>query len=271
VALGILRKRGVPRRQRDGGNVTEATRRKEPAQPFADRPKVGRPARLNRAMIARAAYEVGLDRVTMKGVADRLGVSVPGLYHHVEGRDDLMRLAAEYSAAQMELPVDHGQHWTAWLLECARYSHDAFVAQPALLAQFVNGSLGFDRMAVHMDTVIGVLTRHGFSAPEAIDAHETVIECALGAAVTEIRTAESARAGRPIIAEYHRVLAVQPPEALPHLRQLLSTHSPRADFTERTLTVLVGIAVRRGEPWQPILELRGDSSRVAPNADFMHP
>jgi AcrR family transcriptional regulator len=242
----------------------------EPEAPFADRPKVGRPARLNRAMIARAAYEVGLDRVTMKGVADRLGVSVPGLYHHVEGRDDLMRLAAEYSAAQMELPVDRGQHWAEWLLECARYSHDAFVAQPALLAQFVNGSLGIDRMVRHMDTVIGVLTRHGFSPSEAIDAHETVSECALGAAVTEIRTAEAARAGKPIIAEYHRVLAQQPPDALPNLRSLVGDQDPRADFTDRLLTILVGIAVRRGEPWQSILELRGGATRARP-VGIMHP
>ena len=118
-------------------------------------------------MIARAAYEIGLDRVTMKAVADRLGVSVPGLYHHVEGRDDLMRLGAEYSAAQIQVPVDHGQHWTAWLLEWARYSHDAFVAQPALLGQFLNGSLGVERMVTHVDAAIGVLTRQGFSVTEA--------------------------------------------------------------------------------------------------------
>ena len=71
---------------------------------LAGRPKIGRPARIDRAMIARAAYEIGLDRVTMKAVADHLGVSVPGLYHHVQGRDDLMRLGAEYSAAQLHDP-----------------------------------------------------------------------------------------------------------------------------------------------------------------------
>ncbi|HEX5097651.1 MAG TPA: helix-turn-helix domain-containing protein, partial [Acidimicrobiia bacterium] len=102
-----------------------------------ERRKVGRPARLDRDMIAKAAHEVGLDRVTMKAVADRLGVSVPGLYHHIEGRDDLMRLAAEYSASRIPLPVDRGQHWAAWLLEWAQYSHDAFVAQPELLGQFL--------------------------------------------------------------------------------------------------------------------------------------
>ncbi|MGH8977135.1 MAG: hypothetical protein ACRDV7_03590, partial [Acidimicrobiia bacterium] len=61
------------------------------------------------------------------------------------------------------------------------------------------------------------------------------------------------------------------PEALPNLRELLGTHSDRADFTERVLTVLVGIAVRRGEVWQPILELGGATEDASPTVDFMHP
>ena len=32
-------------------------------------------------------------------------MSVPGLYHHVGGKDDLLRLTAEYSAAHLELPA----------------------------------------------------------------------------------------------------------------------------------------------------------------------
>ncbi len=219
-----------------------------------ERPKIGRPARIDRAMIARAAYEIGLDRVTMKAVAEHLDVSVPGLYHHVQGRDDLMRLGAEYSAAQLHVPIDHGQHWSAWLLEWATYSHDAFVAQPALLGQFLNSSLGVDRMVSHVDAVIGVLSRQGFSPVEAVDAYEIVSDCALGCAVGEIRQAQAARAGRPVAAEYLRVLATRPADELPHLRALVAARNEhKADFTERVLTVLAGIAVRRGEPWQPVL------------------
>jgi AcrR family transcriptional regulator len=225
-----------------------------PASP--DRPKIGRPARIDRAMIARAAYEIGLERVTMKAVADRLGVSVPGLYHHVQGRDDLMRLGAEYSAARLHVPVDRDQHWAAWLLEWARYSYDAFVAQPALLSQFLNGSLGVDLMVTHVNAVIGVLSRHGFSPNEAVDAYEIVSDCALGSAVGEIREAEAARSGRPVAAEYLRVLATEPPDALPHLRALVAAKPDvPTDFTARILTVLAGIAVRRGEPWEPIVAL----------------
>lgn len=239
---------------------------------LAARPRIGRPPRLDRAMIARAAYEVGLDRVTMKAVADRLGVSVPGLYHHVEGRDDLMRLGAEYSAAQMQVPVDHGQHWTAWLLEWALYAHDAFVAQPAVLGQFLTGSLGVERMVAHVDAVVGVLTRQGFTPVEAMEAYELVSACAVGTAVSEIRAAAAARGGRPVVAEYHRVLATEPPDAYPHLRALVdAAPASTVDVTDQVVTVLVGIAVRRGDPWADIPDLARGPAPTTPDVGMLHP
>jgi AcrR family transcriptional regulator len=235
-----------------------------------DRPKTGRPAKLDRAMIARAAHEIGLDRVTMKAVAGRLGVSVPGLYHYVDGREDLMRLGAEYSASQIQVPKDHGQHWTAWLLDWARYSYDAFVAQPALLLQFLNGSLGVDRMVEHVDAVVGVLTRQGFTPVDAVEAYEVVSDCALGAAVGRIREEAAARAGRPVTAEYHRVLAMQPPDAYPHLRKLLAADErPALELTARIETVLMGIAARRNEPWEGIRQRRATGGE--PPGVLMHP
>jgi AcrR family transcriptional regulator len=237
----------------------------------AERRKVGRPARLDRTMIARAAFEVGLDRITMKAVAEHLGVSVPGLYHHVEGREDLMRLAAEYSASQIEVPVDHGQHWAEWLLEWAQYMHRAFVAQPELLNQFLHRAIGVERMVTHVDAMLALLLRHGFDPHDAMDAYVLVSQCALGAALTEIREAEGAREGRPDIVEYHRAIAMRPADELPSLRALASTPrtSPRPTFEDRIVTVLVGIAVRRGERWDDIVRLSGDTPRNALSA--LHP
>lgn len=234
--------------------------------------KVGRHARIDRAMVARAACEIGLDRVTMKAVAEHLGVSVAGLYYHFEGRDDLMRLGAEYSAAQIPIPVDHGQHWTAWLLEWARYVHDAFVAQPALLSQFLHGSIGIDRMATQMEAVLDVLTRQGFSAADAIEAYGLVNDCALGAAVTEIRQTEAARSGRPIVAEYRRMLADHPSDSFPNLRKIADNmKTTPGDVTDRTVTLLIGIASRRGESWEPILSLASPAPEPTPHAGMLHP
>ncbi|MGZ8764873.1 MAG: TetR/AcrR family transcriptional regulator [Acidimicrobiia bacterium] len=219
------------------------------------RRKVGRPARLDREMIARAASEVGLDRVTMKAVADRLGVSVPGLYHHVEGRDDLMALAAEYSASRIAIPVDRGQQWTEWLVEWSRYSYDAFVKEPELLNQYLRGSISLERMVVHLDAVIGFLDRHGFTPVEARDAYSLVSQCAIGAAFNALRHADLKRNRESVLLEYQRAFASRAPGELPYLRKLVGTIADPPSFDDEIVTVLVGIAVRRGDPWQPILEL----------------
>ena len=189
----------------------------------------------------------------MKAVAEKLGVSVPGLYHHVEGRDDLMRLATEYSAARIRYPSDRGQHWSEWLMEWARFAFDAFVAQPEILNQFQRGSLGVDRMVVHVDAVIGVLTRQGFTEVEALDAYALTSRCAVGSALHTIRHNES---GSELIAEYHRALASRSSSELPHLRRLVAVmHDDAPSLEDEIATVLVGIAVRRGEPWRQIPEL----------------
>jgi AcrR family transcriptional regulator len=225
------------------------------------RGKTGRPAKLDREMIAHAAYEIGLDRVTMKAVADQLGVSVPGLYHHVEGRDDLMQLAAEYSASHIHLPEDHGQTWAEWLLEWSRVSYHAFASQPELLVQSMRGSLTVDRMVTHVDAVVGVLMAQGFSPIEARDAYAIVSRCAIGAAIAETRQAEI---GRGLLADYHRVLSTRAPDELPNLRKLVAAmQDDGPTLEEQICTILVGIAVRRGEPWKPILEL----AHPAPESD----
>ncbi|HXY93573.1 MAG TPA: helix-turn-helix domain-containing protein [Acidimicrobiia bacterium] len=232
------------------------------------RAKTGRPARLDRDMIARAAFEIGLDRVTMKAVADHLGVSVPGLYHHVEGREDLMQLAAEYSASRIRLPENHGQTWPEWLLEWSRVSYHAFLSQPELLVQSMRGSLSVDRMVIHVDAVIGFLMQHGFTPIEARDAYTLVSRCAIGAAISEIRQSES---GRGVLADYHRVLSTRAPDELPSLRRLVAEmQDDGPTLEEQICTVLVGVAVRRGDPWRPILDLARPAPKAAEFDDLHH-
>src|SRR4051812_40854192 len=102
-------------------------------------PQVGRPPRINRQMIAEAAHEIGLEQLTLKAVADHLDVSIAALYHYIDGKEDLLRLAADHAAAQVPLPEDHGQHWARWLLEWAVYNRDVFLARSGLLAQYLEG------------------------------------------------------------------------------------------------------------------------------------
>ncbi|MBL7498517.1 TetR/AcrR family transcriptional regulator C-terminal domain-containing protein [Frankia sp. CNm7] len=217
--------------------------------------RVGRPPRIDRATIARAAGEIGIDQVSLRSVAERLGVSVPGLYHYVRGRDDLLRLAAEQSAARIELPTDRGQHWAAWLLEWADVIRRALVESPALLAQFMNGGFGLDRMVETLEVVIAVLVRHGFDRREAYEAYLVVTHCAMGAAVTEIRRRETDEPNNPIALEYQRVLAQRDARELPHLRAMLAAGPPPDPApADQLTTVLAGIAARRGDDWREVVD-----------------
>src|SRR5205814_2140053 len=66
-------------------------RRAGPAPQVGPVPRAGLNAERVAAEAAAVADEVGLDRLTLAAVAQRLGVSLPSLYKHVRGLDGLRR------------------------------------------------------------------------------------------------------------------------------------------------------------------------------------
>jgi AcrR family transcriptional regulator len=226
------------------------------------RPRVGRPPRINRQMIAEAAHELGLDGLTLKAVADHLDVSIAALYHHVTSKDDLVRLAAEYAASRIPLPIDRGQHWAVWLYEWSEYNRDVFESRPGLLARYVEGAIPAEAIAGNVDRILGALVAQGFSTYDANEAYELVTSCALGTAVAALRELESAEAGAPVGARLMAVLDDHGPDGLPHLRALLAEvgqRGGRQPFHQRIATVLCGIAVRRGEDVDAVLAQLDDA------------
>jgi AcrR family transcriptional regulator len=216
---------------------------------------VGRPPRIDREAIADAVLEIGLGNASMKAVAEHLGVSVPGLYHHVRNRNELLLLAAERSMATMALPEHRGEHWAVWLRQWGRYSRSAMVEEPQVFEQFLAGAVSWERVVEVADHVIGVLTGQGFTALEALAAWDAVGRLALGAAAEALRFAESSRSGRPPVAEWHRILDAAPPDQLRGARAVLASRDwdVEAAFEDELTTLLVGIAARRGEPWEPLV------------------
>ena len=220
--------------------------------PDENRPRVGRPARINRQMIAEAAHARGLEGLTLRDVADDLGVSIAALYHHVSSKDDLLRLAAEYTAARVPLPVDRGQHWAVWLYEWAHYNRTVFVAQPGLLAAYLDGAISPRVVADGVETVLSVLVHQGFGVREANEAYETVVSCAIGTAVIALRERQVAAAlaagGDDGLGSEHGLL-----------RQLVEAIAAegRPPFRARVATVLRGLVADRGEDWatvRPVLD-----------------
>jgi AcrR family transcriptional regulator len=215
-------------------------------------------------MIAEAAHEIGLDGLTLKAVADHLDVSVAALYHHVAGKDDLMRLAAEHTAAKVPLPQDVGQHWAVWLWEWGIYNRKVFLAEPGLLAQYLDGAIAAGVIADRVDSILGRLVAEGFTTLEANAAYEMVSCFAIGSVVATVREEQFLVAGWTLRGAFDEHLERYGPDELPHVRQLLheAGRHGRRSFEDQLLVVLRGIAAERGARW-PTIERRLRAARSA--------
>jgi TetR/AcrR family tetracycline transcriptional repressor len=94
---------------------------------------MGASAKLDQAAVVSAAFEVlnstGLDGLSLRLVADRLGVQAPALYWHVHNKAELMSLmAATFSAAASEGNAS-GKTWREKLILSARARRAAMLKQ----------------------------------------------------------------------------------------------------------------------------------------------
>jgi AcrR family transcriptional regulator len=84
-------------------------------QPFQRRRGGTQPLPLSRDEILAVALPLlardGVDGLTLRAVAERIGISSPALYHYFSGRDDLLDRLCELVAAEVDVTVDPSAAW----------------------------------------------------------------------------------------------------------------------------------------------------------------
>jgi AcrR family transcriptional regulator len=115
------------------------------------------------------AHEFGLEGVSIRGVAERLGVTPMALYRHVTSKDDLLDGMADELYAELRLP-DAVEDWWAALLLLAHSTRRIVLARPwavPLLARPLAGphARAFD------EALRSLLLGAGFSRADAAELH----------------------------------------------------------------------------------------------------
>lgn len=208
--------------------------------------RLGRPPRITTSQIAEAALAIGLERATIRNVAAHLGMSVPGLYHHVRTREELLAMAAAHGLGELPLPEDHGQPWTEWLLEYGRFVYDALVAQPEIIGQIIAGTVNTLRMAQHLERFFTVLAGHDFTVGEAYEVYGQLTNAVSGAAVSAVGRRAMIEAGHLRFDDLRRAAKALGAETVPHVREL-ARRNPMADPDpfETVRVLVVGLAAQR--------------------------
>ncbi|HMO10943.1 MAG TPA: TetR/AcrR family transcriptional regulator [Actinotalea sp.] len=207
---------------------------------------------LSRDQIVSAATalvdEQGVEALTMRAVAARLGSGVMSLYRHAPGREELLDLVLAEMTAALPVPGRTGD-WRADLHAVAATTYAALVRRPQLTVLLTARSgRGAGELPL-LDHVLGVLRAAGLTARQAVLVNQAlgnlVAGAALWAAVGLGGTSGTERGER--LAEARRVA-----EAAPELENLTWAASELVggDLDER-FGAAVELLLAGVEAWLP--------------------
>ena len=178
--------------------------------------------------IVEAALQVGLDRLTMRRLAARLGVGASTLYYHLESRDELNILVGGYLLRKLRLQLADPNAWEQAMRRGAHELRRVFERVPGLARVLSDPRLSDTAMQLNEDAC-SFLIRAGFAPAEAWLAVRAMADF-VGAFVLRAQAWEAAGGS-----ELDHVVAGSEAEAFPALhaaRRALGADSvePRFDF-----------------------------------------
>lgn len=111
----------------------------------------------------------GIDAVTMRSLAEALGVSAMSLYAHVSDKDDILDAVIQARLEAIGLP-DNALDWRPWMIELSRSLMALLANEPALLDRYCRRPVRVPAALARMDSALDRLLQAGFDDDEAVSA-----------------------------------------------------------------------------------------------------
>lgn len=138
------------------------------------------PAPLSRERVLRAALrladEGGIESLSMRRVAQDLGVQAMSLYHHVANKDDMLDGIVDIVVSEIDVPSLETD-WQTAMRQRATSAHAVLLRHPWATLPLVSRINAGPAMLRYVDATLGCLCKAGFSlemadhAWNAIDSH----------------------------------------------------------------------------------------------------
>lgn len=202
----------------------------------------GRPARLSRSQVLRAALEIadraGLASVTMQRVATALGAEPMSLYRHVANKDDLLDGLIDLVFAEIALPAGD-EPWRAALRRRAVSLRQVLLRHPWAIGLMESRSRPGQATLEHHEAMLGTLFAAGFAPATATRIYNLVDSFVYGFSLQE------------------STLPVATSEALSEIApEMLAAYAGgRYPNLERVATDLVAAGFRYADEFEPGLDL----------------
>ena len=143
---------------------------------------------LDRALIASTAAQMidesGVENLTMRSVAARLGVSAMALYYHVNDKDELLRMIGDDILARIPLPDPGSGDWRELFTDLVSATMDALRSVPGLSSVLLTSKLLPNAREMVLYS-IELFERAGLDRDAAREAYAAVHQLVLGRLLVE--------------------------------------------------------------------------------------
>ncbi len=181
--------------------------------------------RLNRARVVQAgvalADETGIEALSMRKLGEHLGVEAMSLYKHVANKDDLLGGMIEDVFAEIELPAGV-RSWRTAMRRRAVSVRAVLRRHPWAVPLMQSRTNPGPRTLGHLDALIGILRRAGFSAVLTAHALSAIDAYVYGFAMQERALPfDSEERSTEVV---QQILAAMPQDEWPHLVEFSREH-----------------------------------------------
>jgi TetR/AcrR family tetracycline transcriptional repressor len=208
---------------------------------------------INPGVIARTGLEllgeVGLDGLTMRVVADRLGVRAPTLYWHVKNKQHLLDAMAAVmftDAIEGLEPPEKTVAWADWTAGRARTLRRILLRYRDGARVFAGTNLTGPDLPRAMELTLRVLLDAGFTLPDAARGFASVLHYTVGYTIEEQARQGAAYEHNPY--EPQALTEAFQPEAYPlaarAATEVFFAADPDTDFAAGLDLILTGMATR---------------------------
>ena len=153
------------------------------------RPSAKPRVRLSRDRVLRVAVQIadksGIESLTMRNLAQRLGVEAMTLYHYVANKDDILKDIVDLVVSEIDVPSEGGE-WRAALRRSAISAHQVLLRHPWACSLMMSPArIGPARLR-YMESLLGRLREAGFSAAMTHHAYHAQDSHILGFTMWEV-------------------------------------------------------------------------------------
>jgi AcrR family transcriptional regulator len=177
--------------------------------------------RLTRDRVLQGAVTVadagGIAGLTIRSLANQLGVKPMAVYHHVTNKDEILDGIVDIVFGEIDLPVVGGE----WQAEMRRRAHSArrvLRAHPWAIPMLESRTSPGPATLGHHDAMIGTLRSAGLSMALAAHAYAVLDAFIYGSALQEASLPFEGPDGVGDVAE--PIMELMSPEAYPHLVEM---------------------------------------------------